>query len=92
MTNCMIQDPYSTWRNAAAECAWHFNAWISAATFERAGARARYRVALDRDETAARQLALALQGTAPRRGAGRRRAAPRGGYLRVTTHEPSILE
>jgi hypothetical protein len=54
-------DSYAAWREATAACADALRAWREVAPADRPWAHAVYRVALDREETAALELGTAMR-------------------------------
>lgn len=72
-----VQAWSAEWRDSATACTLEFSRWMHAPRAERAGANARFVSALDREEAAAADLALAVAlGPSWRRAARRRAETP----------------
>ncbi|HTP22092.1 MAG TPA: hypothetical protein VMJ65_20965 [Solirubrobacteraceae bacterium] len=53
---CLLDDAYLAWFSAECECELALHAWSRRADSARAAAYSRYRLALEREEAAAREL------------------------------------
>jgi hypothetical protein len=63
---CLLDDAYLAWFSAESECELALHAWSRRADSERAAAYSTYRLALEREEAAARELERAWRLTEAR--------------------------